>query len=268
MAKIRAYKLAEELGIDRNEFVEQAAQHGVELKSAMASLDEAEVGLLREKLGGVTRVKRSMDEHRLESRGGKTVVRRRRRKEPEPQPESKSEVAAEATATRSIEASPSEEVVSSGAIAEPPVEGGGIAAGVEEIPAVADSATSTAKAPAPSGGRDARDSAGPGKGDTGGAADRKGKQRKRVREVVNLQEQEQFARQITSRGSGQRRVVTTAPRAVVNPRARRRDKLSPQPTAAAVEASKTRHVKVSGDITIGELSKQAGLKAPAPLAFE
>ena len=27
MAKIRAYKLAEELGIDRNEFVEQAAQH-------------------------------------------------------------------------------------------------------------------------------------------------------------------------------------------------------------------------------------------------
>ena len=53
MAKIRAYKLAEELGIDRAEFVERAAAAGVPLKSAMASLDEAEVEKLREKLGGV-----------------------------------------------------------------------------------------------------------------------------------------------------------------------------------------------------------------------
>ena len=55
MAKIRAYKLAEELGIERNEFVEQAGTHGVELKNAMASLDEGQVELLREKLGGGTK---------------------------------------------------------------------------------------------------------------------------------------------------------------------------------------------------------------------
>ena len=43
MSKIRAYKLAEELGMDRAEFVEKAAAAGVELRSAMASL-EARIG--------------------------------------------------------------------------------------------------------------------------------------------------------------------------------------------------------------------------------
>ena len=53
-AKIRAYKLAEELGIERHEFVEKALRIGIELKSAMAALDD-ERGRrdLREKLGGV-----------------------------------------------------------------------------------------------------------------------------------------------------------------------------------------------------------------------
>jgi len=266
MAKIRAYKLAEELGIDRNEFVERAAEYGVELKSAMASLDEAEVELLREKIGGAPRTPRSMDEHRLEGKSGTTVVRRRRRKEPEPEPIPEPEVAADTGALPATEAPPSEEVASPEAIAEPSAEEEDITAGdagSEEAVAAA-SAEPSPKSPKPAGPRDAKESApAPAPAEPGGAADRKGKQRKRVREVVNLQEQEQFARQITSRGSGQRRVVMTAPRAAINPRARRRDKLSPKPTPAAVEASKTRHVKVSGDISIGELSKQAGLKAPA-----
>src|SRR3990172_5243157 len=51
MAKIRAYKIAEELGLDRNELVEKAATLGIELKSAMATLEDGEAGLLREKLG-------------------------------------------------------------------------------------------------------------------------------------------------------------------------------------------------------------------------
>jgi translation initiation factor IF-2 len=269
MAKIRAYKLAEELGIERGEFVEQAAQIGVELKSAMASLDEAEVELLREKLGGVTATKRSMDEHRLEGKSGTTVVRRRKRKEPEPEPEPipEPEAIAEVTAAPSIDEPSGEEIVSTEATDEPAGEKEGVAAGAataEGAAAKTDSGGPAPKAPAPTGPRDARGVATPGQGDAaGGAADKKGKQRKRVREVVNLQEQEQFARQITSRGSGQRRVVTTAPRSVINPRARRRDKLSPKPSVATLEASKTRHVKVSGDISIGELSKQAGLKAPA-----
>jgi translation initiation factor IF-2 len=269
MAKIRAYKLAEELGIERGEFVEQAAQIGVELKSAMASLDEAEVELLREKLGGVTATKRSMDEHRLEGKSGTTVVRRRKRKEPEPEPEPipEPEAIAEVTAAPSIDEPSSEEIVSTEAADEPAGEKEGVAAGAataEGAAAKTDSGGPAPKAPAPTGPRDARGVGTPGQGDAaGGAADKKGKQRKRVREVVNLQEQEQFARQITSRGSGQRRVVTTAPRSAINPRARRRDKLSPKPSVATLEASKTRHVKVSGDISIGELSKQAGLKAPA-----
>jgi translation initiation factor IF-2 len=264
MAKIRAYKLAEELGIDRNDFVEQASGHGIELKSAMASLDEDEVQLLREKIGGATRAKKSMDEHRLESKGGTTVVRRRRRKEPEPTPEPIVEVASE-VAPAVEETVAEEEVVPTDQPAEPGVEEQVIAADAEAAPKSGEPATAKPAAkpagPAKESGTGPGPSPGAGPADAG--ADKKGKQRKRVREVVNLQEQEQFARQITSRGPGQRRVVTTAPRGVVNPRARRRDKLSPKPSAAAVEASKTRHVKVSGDISIGELSKQAGLKAPA-----
>jgi translation initiation factor IF-2 len=263
MAKIRAYKLAEELEIDRNEFVEQAAQHGVELKSAIASLDEGEVELLREKMGGATPSARSMDVQRLEGKGGKTVVRRRRRKEPEPEPVVEPETVAEDVAAPSVEEPPSEETASPEAIGEPPAEEAGIAAVAAEAAAKTASTPPATNDSGPSGPRDARGTAAPSPGDSGTAAEKKGKQRKRVREVVNLQEQEQFARQITSRSPGQRRVVTTAPRSAVNPRARRRDKLSPKPTAAAVEASKTRHVKVAGDISIGELSKQAGLKAPA-----
>ncbi len=55
MAKLRAYKLAEELGIDRSEIVERAAAEGVELKSAMAGLEPEQVELLRAKLGSANR---------------------------------------------------------------------------------------------------------------------------------------------------------------------------------------------------------------------
>ena len=75
----------EELGIERNEFVEQARTVGVELKSAMAALDEDQVELLREKLGGAAKSRRSTEEKRLEGKRGTTVVRRRRKKAPEPE---------------------------------------------------------------------------------------------------------------------------------------------------------------------------------------
>ncbi len=258
MANIRAYKLAEELGIERNEFVEQAKAHGVELKNAMAALDEDQVETLREKLGGA-RKKRAVDERRLESVGGTTVVRRRRRKAPEPEPEV---VAAEpeAPAPEIVEAVPEEIVAAetaevaapeeTAAVEEPAESTGGAPAEVASEPQPA----STTPAPARDGGGEAPGS---------GAPDRKGKQRKRVREVVNLQEQEQFARQITSRGASQRRTPAPAPRPMVNPRARRRDRLSPKPAPAAVAAAQKRQVRVAGDISVGELAKQAGLKAPA-----
>ncbi|HIF96885.1 MAG TPA: hypothetical protein EYQ54_07645, partial [Myxococcales bacterium] len=90
MAKIRAYKLAEELGIDRHDFVERAAAAGVELKSAMASLDEDQVADLRAKLGAQPEPTKQMVESRVQRKGGKTVLRRRKRakvEEPEPAPE-------------------------------------------------------------------------------------------------------------------------------------------------------------------------------------
>jgi translation initiation factor IF-2 len=273
MAKIRAYKLAEELGIDRNEFVEQARQHGVELKSAMASLEDDEVEQLREKLGGGEKAKRAVVERRLEGKGGTTVVRRRKKKIPEPQPEPEPEpavveepVAAEAEVV--AEEMPEEAVASAEEAVEPVVDEEVAAEAEPELPVAVEPVAEprTPGATPPSGPASPREGRGPapqGEVPGGGAQpERKGKQRKRVREVVNLQEQEQFARQITSRGPGQRRVVPPAPRAVVSPRARRRDKLSPKPSPAAAAAAQTRQVKVEGDISIGELARQAGLKAP------
>ena len=92
MATIRAYKLAEELGIDRHEFVDKAAAVGVEVKSAMASLDDDQVSLLRDKLGRGEGSGRRMEERRVESKRGTTVLRRRKRAQPEPEPEPESVV--------------------------------------------------------------------------------------------------------------------------------------------------------------------------------
>ena len=85
MAKIRAYKLAEELGMERAEFVEKAGVAGVELRSAMASLDEADADKLRKKLGTAKKSGETV-EKRVERTGGAAVIRRRRKKE-EPPPE-------------------------------------------------------------------------------------------------------------------------------------------------------------------------------------
>jgi translation initiation factor IF-2 len=272
MAKVRAYKLAEELGIERNEFVEQARLHGVDLKSAMASLEDAEVDLLREKIGGAVKAKASVDEQRLEGKSGTTVVRRRKRKEPEPEPtpepvvvsqeeqeaseeeaELPSEMETETFAEEELAAEADDEIVEpEPMIAAPkPV--------LRAIPSGPAAGLSTA----PTGPASLRDGrvAGTTVADPAAGPDRKGKQRKRVREVVNLQEQEQFAKQITSRGSGTRRTAIPAARPVVNPRARRRDKLSPKPSAASL-ANQTKVVRVSGEISVGELAKQAGVKAP------
>ena len=84
--KIRAYKLAEELDIERGEFVEKAKAVGVELRSPMAALDPDVADLLREKLGGRRRERGNMEEARVERSGGPAVIRRRKRAAPEPPP--------------------------------------------------------------------------------------------------------------------------------------------------------------------------------------
>ncbi|MBW2269293.1 MAG: translation initiation factor IF-2 N-terminal domain-containing protein, partial [Deltaproteobacteria bacterium] len=86
MAKIRAYKLAEELGLERAELVEKANAAGVELKTAMASIDEEDAERLRKKLG-VSKPRVDVTEKRVEAGSGAAVIRRRKKKRPEPLPE-------------------------------------------------------------------------------------------------------------------------------------------------------------------------------------
>jgi len=84
VAKIRAYKLAEELGLDKAEFLEKAAQIGIELRSHLVGVDEDQAETLRYRLGA------GVPQDREDKRIGSSVIRRRRRKvspesaEPEP----------------------------------------------------------------------------------------------------------------------------------------------------------------------------------------
>ena len=269
MAKLRAYKLAEELGIDRHEFVSRAAEAGVEVRSAMSGLDESEVETLREKLGQPTRSKRQMVESRVEGSGGATVLRRRKKAKAEPAPEPVVEEApADEADSVSVEevALESPEVEDSIAAAEEVAsdEASETEAAQEEAPEAevatpqvqADAQAGGAAAAAPSTRSEPAAPATPASQD-----DRKGRKRKRVREIVNLQEQEKFARQVTSRGQTPRRSADGQSRPAVSPRRKRRDKLSPRPVvAAATEQSKA--IKVAGEVTVGELAKLIGVKAP------
>src|SRR5262245_30736216 len=86
MANIRAYKLAEELGIDRAAIVERAAEVGIELKSPMAPVDDETAALLREKLGKPIEPTSVVTERRVQSGGG-AVIRRRKKAAEIPAPE-------------------------------------------------------------------------------------------------------------------------------------------------------------------------------------
>jgi len=244
MAKIRAYKLAEELGIDRNDIVEKAESVGVELKSPMASLDDDTAALLREKLGGGAERRRVVEEERVQRKGGGAVIRRRKKAAPEPPPEPEPAPAppaeAEAAPESEREAEPAEPEPVPPPEPEPtpePIQ----PAPREEAPRPA--AQRTESAPAP-------------------PEDRKGRQRKRVREVVNLREQEQIARQATSRGTV-RRQVTIDPRAMSSPRRRRRDAPAPRPAQPTVAPRpQKRVIRVEGTISLADLARELGAKAP------
>ena len=250
MAKIRAYKLAEELGIDRAEIVERAAAVGVELKSAMAALEVDEAENLRAKLGGGRR--RDMSETRVVSgSGGAAVIRRRKKvvEEPPPPPAPEPELVAAVTpAASAAEPAGAEAPV----LAEPELP----APPAPPEPAPAAVAPAAAK---PDAAPEARPAAPrpPATDDTRTRA----KQRKRVREVVNLKEQEQFARQITGRGAG-RRTPAAAPRAAMGgPRRKQAAATRPPRPAASTSEAQTRVVRLPGAISVGELAKQLGTKA-------
>src|SRR5262245_36782671 len=75
MSKIRAYKLAEELKLEREELIAKAAELGIEVRSPMSALDDDVADQLRARLGPSARVVTQ------ESRVGGTVIRRRRKVE-------------------------------------------------------------------------------------------------------------------------------------------------------------------------------------------
>jgi translation initiation factor IF-2 len=92
-------------------------------------------------------------------------------------------------------------------------------------------------------------------------APRAAKPKKQFREVVNLREQEQLARQATGRAAA-RRPVSVDARAFQSPRRKRRDATPrPAPAAAARPKASKRVVRLSGGISVAELARQLGAKA-------
>ena len=268
MAKIRAYKIAEELGIDRNDLIDKAKAVGVELKSPMVQLEEDEASQLRQKLSGHI-PGAQVTERRVESQGGASVIRRRKRA-PEP--------AAPAAPPRP------EPVVESVAVAVPesvgdlqPSESAELELAEEVAPEPAPAFESEPAAPSALDARDSSAAEAPARtaaaaeareapdrlGDFGGGAapPGKGKQRKRVREVVNLREQEQITRVVTGRVA--RRPISIDPRALQSPRRRRRDKAPAIRPAVATAAPRTakRVVRTEGQISVADLARQLGAKA-------
>ena len=202
MAKLRAYKLAEELGIDRHEFVAKAAEVGVEVRSAMSGLDESEVETLREKLGQPTKSERQVVESRVKGSGGATVLRRRKRTQADPPPEP---IGEEALPLDAEPDAPADELAPEAPELEEPVVAD--AEPVSEEPEAAGEAAEespqpTAETPGVKTGSAGEDRAAPRSepASPSDQDDRKGRKRKRVREIVNLQEQEKFARSVGVHG--------------------------------------------------------------------
>jgi len=257
MAKIRAYKLAEELGIEKSELVEKAEALGVVLKSAMATVGEEDADLLRKKLG-VAKAKKLVTESRVEAKGG-AIIRRRKRAAPVPPPEPEPEEVA-APAIAELEPEPAIADVSTEAPAEVVVEEQPAAPVVE--PEVAEPIAAEAPAEIAEAAAPVRSSASREKERAVDTPDEKaGRQRKLVREVVNLKEQEQLARQAIGH-TRVRRQVQIDPRTATSPRRKRRDALAPKRPASVAPKESTRVIRIEKTVSVGELARLLGVKAP------
>jgi translation initiation factor IF-2 len=254
MAKIRAYKLAEELGIEKSEFVEKAEALGVVLKSAMATVAEEDAELLRKKLG-VEKSKKLVTESRVEAKGG-AIIRRRKRAVPQPPPEPEPEEVAPPVV---MEPEPAiaevaAEAPSEVAVGEPPAEPV-VEPGIPE-PIAAEAPPGLAEAAEPIRGPASRDK----ERATEAPDEKAGRQRKLVREVVNLKEQEQLARQAIGH-TRVRRQVQIDPRTATSPRRKRRDALAPKRAASAAPKESTRVIRIEKTVSVGELARLLGVKA-------
>ncbi len=268
MAKIRAYKLAEEFGLEREEFLEKAGELGIKLRTAMVSLDEEQIDLLRQKFGSKPEVPTE------EKRVGAGIIRRRRKKAealPEPVPEisaAAEAVAAESTSLLEPDASeplaPAEAATETAipprmdrpaVVVEDPLAAapaGPVAAEPAPMAAQAPSPATPEVAPVPTDGRRAPP--------TGPEAVRK-LQRRQVLEGQTLREQDSIARQ--ARGNVQahlerRRMIVDQQSRLQSgrrTRAKGRPKLS-LPTAPP----KSKVLRIASSITFQGFSSQTGLK--------
>ena len=274
---MRAYSLATELGLGREELIKKAAEIGIEIRNPMASLDEDVVTTIRRRLSATPAA------GTVQKRVGSTVIRRRKRKT-EGEGEDGGE---ELVASEGAELAPGVEselgeapaVAASGAASgapasEAPRSGEQRAVApldrpariVEDPLAAAAAAPAAASAEQPAAASALRPVVAPaGEGDEregGEAQPRKAPRSRPVRADLTLREQETIARMMRggnvqaqlerrrmiveqqSRAQSQRRRVTPAPR-----------KLAP-PNPSKIKRS----VKLGAEISFADLSSQTGVK--------
>ncbi len=256
MSKIRAYKVAEELGLEKEDFLKRAGEVGIELRSAMVALDDDQVEMLRRRLGGD-------GEKREEKRVGSSVIRRRRRvvkaeTAPEPEPEVAAgpvePVAAEPAVVGAepepavAEAEPATEIQAEPAVA---------AAAEDAAATVAEESTDAGAVPAERGATDppaGREPAVP-------PSARKQLTKRKVLEGVTLKEQDQLSRMM--RGNvqqrlEQRRMIVDQQSRMDSGRRRGKPKKKVVPPAPG---KRKRIVRLGETITFADLATQMGVKA-------
>jgi translation initiation factor IF-2 len=278
---MRAYALATELGLGREELIKKAAEIGIEIRNPMASLDEETVATIRRRLSATPA------QDTVQKRVGSSVIRRRRRKdEPEEAEETAAPAALEVTPAHAAEpelaepgplaasaepAAPAAEAPARAAeprvfapldrparIVEDPVQQAAAQAQAAEQPA----AGAAAAAARPSVGAVGPVTPPPAEEEREDARQRKAPRSRPVRTDVTLREQETIARMMRggnvqaqlerrrmiveqqSRAQSQRKRVTPPPR-----------KLAP-PNPSKIK----RTVKLGAEISLADFSSQTGVK--------
>ena len=272
---MRAYSLATELGLGREELIKKAAEIGIEIRNPMASLDEEQVNTIRRRLAATPATET------VQKRVGSAVIRRRKRKTEDGEEAAvgeAAEVGGEAAhELEAVPAVPGEPLAAAAAPESAPRPSEPRLAlplnrpvVVVEDPLAAQPAAAAAPsgeaAAAPRVAAAAAATAAPAEADERESADspvRKPARARPVRADVALREQETIARMMRggnvqaqlerrrmlveqqSRAQSQRRRVTPQPRKLVVP---------PQP------GKTKRVVKIGPQISFVDMSRQTGVK--------
>ncbi len=258
MAKIRAYKLAEELGIEKEELLSKAAEIGIQLRSVLVGLDEEQAETLRRRLGGLGA------QVREEKRIGTTVIRRRRKPPTPPSkpPEIVEEepVAVEPPSVAPLAGAPPE--LAAEAASEIGVEASS-AAGPEPAP-VTEPSVAEVEGPEPPAKETPSGEIGiaqvPTAAELRPAPPTTKLARRKVLEGVAIKEQDQLSRSM--RGNVQRRLEQR--RLIVEQQSRlssvRRRPTTGRKLAPAAAGPRTKRIRVSGSTGLPDLSRQTGFK--------